>query len=472
VDDVNAVSEVIPRAARLSALPLLTCLFLPPHPKNLNQTHPFPMTKSLTFSEQLTMWRPFPTLQEALATVARNPLTSPSSPQCHWRSLPTSTFISPTPSRNLHTLTSAHDAPPSPSLPLSLSLPQPTTHSHRDGYGFDGLEDPLTSVRRAWHQSPQVRGPTAPALDPVRRLRNAPALATQLPLGFPAEATTALQCMRSGTSGRWRQTMTRLLKDYERYRASLDDDAQRLPHDLLVTWFLSRDPHLQAPTRQNYLHAMSRGLQETGLISSPLHSQPHSRAWLAGLHRLWGMTPMTSAEAFTPADLRTWLALTPPPPDDILTAVAIAFLGGRRLADLCGRVRADEVNLQGEELVITFPWLKQTLGTTAPRTWIRLPPELTAPMQRMLATTQDDDVLWDFLPDHAATYLHRMRSSLSCRSMRVGAATTLIQTPGVKVSDVMTLTGHRSIHSLAHYTRRATPMSLRQTSMSLSRLLQ
>lgn len=308
--------------------------------------------------------------------------------------------------------------------------------------------------------------------DPTRPLRNTPAAAPALPPLFPPEATAATQVVRSANDGQWRHTMARLLREFREYVGRLPAALSQLPVDVLATWFVAAMPGLEAPSRRNYIHALSRALQDHGEISGPLSHLPFVRAYLLGLNRLYGFAPVRAADRFSPEDLQRWLTLSPAPPLPILVGVAVAFLGGRRLADLCGRVLAREVQLEQVRgqwvLHLTFAWQKATLGNLSTSTWISLPPQLFPHVRKLLQGTPLNSPLWPFLPSQALPFLRLIRPTLSARSMRTGAASALVEDPTVSAEDVRTLTGHATDRALAQYTRNARPEQLATLSADLS----
>lgn len=269
--------------------------------------------------------------------------------------------------------------------------------------------------------------------------------------------------------------MSRLSGQFDAYVASLPPALRELPVDALVTWFVAGMQDIEAPTRRNYVHALSRALQDRGRVDKPLSHFPYVRAYLLGLNRLFGFAPVRSSDRFTPEDLQGWLGLQPAPPLHILTAVAVAFLGGRRLADLCWRVRREEVGLErsqrGIALRVSLAWQKATLGNLSTTTWVALPEALAPKMGQLLASTPPGAPLWPFHPHQALPFLRRVRPSLSGRSMRTGAASSLIEDPEVSADEVRQLTGHATNRALAQYTRNARPEQLARLSVDLSERL-
>lgn len=362
--------------------------------------------------------------------------------------------------------------PPAPRTPYPQPLYQPSLNTPRGSQTLLSDSPLLRDLLEGLSHNARAVGPLATVQDSTRPLRNLPAAPPALPSIFPPEASAALQVARSANDPQWRHTMARLLREFRVYVAGLPPQLTNLPVDALVTWFIAAMPDLEAPSRRNYVHALSRALQDHGEIPGPLSHMPFARAYLLGLNRLYGFAPVRAADRFSPGDLQSWLSLSPAPPLHIQVGVAVAFLGGRRLADICGRLLAREARLEKVRdqwvLHLTFAWQKATLGNLSTSTWISLPPPLLPLVRKLLLTTPPSSPLFPFHPTQAMPFLRQIRPSLSTRSMRTGAASHLVEDPSVSAEDVRALTGHATDRALAQYTRSARPEQLASLATNLS----
>lgn len=202
---------------------------------------------------------------------------------------------------------------------------------------------------------------------------------------------------------------------------------------------MERLEHLSAATRLRYLSHVEVAHRRLYGLRSPLASAKISDLRdICKRQQLYDAT--RQAPPATAADVMRGLEIHP-----TLGAVAVVqFATATRFGDLRAVV-TDDVSMHADRLVINLRHTKTSL-TTGPRFVVGRIPTRALPNVTELLTIKQPFAI----PPHAyANFLRQVRPDLSAHSLRRGAIQAAMRSTSDR--NIMRLTGHRSVESLARY---------------------